>query len=24
VVTTPAYANFPSDLNLKSYWSKLD
>jgi prepilin-type N-terminal cleavage/methylation domain-containing protein len=24
VVTTPAYANFPSDLNLKSFWSKLD
>jgi hypothetical protein len=24
VLTTPAYANFPSDANLKSFWSKLD
>jgi hypothetical protein len=24
VVTTPQYGNFPSDVNLKSFWSKLD
>jgi type IV pilus assembly protein PilA len=24
VVTTAAYGNFPSDVNLKSFWSKLD
>jgi hypothetical protein len=24
VLTTAAYANFPSDANLKSFWSKLD
>jgi len=24
LITTAAYANFPSDVNLKSFWSKLD
>src|SRR5207237_7420712 len=24
VVTTAAYANFPSDVNMKAFWSKID